>query len=47
MCMSGCLRDAMSDVPLCLMIIFDVFRPFKQFLLGTNSCFYMSVSNLL
>lgn len=44
---SGCLRDATSDVPLGLMIIFEVFRPFKQFLLGPNSCFYMGVSNLL
>lgn len=44
---SGCLRDAMGDVPLGLMIIFDIFRPCKQFLLGTNSCFYMGVSNLL
>lgn len=26
----GCLRDATTDVPLGLMIIFDIFRPFKQ-----------------
>lgn len=41
------LRDAMSDAPLGLMIIFNVFRPFKHALLGTNSCFSTGVSNLL
>lgn len=42
-----CLRDEMCDVTLGLMIILDVLWPYKQFLLGTNSCFNIGVSNLL
>lgn len=30
---SGCLREEISDVALGLMIIFDIFRPCKLFLL--------------